>query len=200
LAEIIPYGERCFGCGKLSPRSQTCSACRSHNSPNFVWVSTDYETTARDLVQRLKFHHQRAAANAIGQVMNSTFLYFNPAWLVQKKNYLIISLPTATSRIRQRGFDHTALIATKVSRQLKIENKNLLQRLGQSRQVGAKRYLRRRQLKDMFYVSAPEALKGRNILLIDDVVTTGATLQEAAKTLRRAGARSVDALVFAKKL
>lgn len=200
LAEIVPYGERCFGCGKLSRRCQSCSACRSHNSPNFVWVSTDYETIAKDLVQRLKFGHQRVAAQAIARVMVATFLDFNPDWLVQKKSYLIVSLPTATSRLRQRGFDHTALIASGISGLVRVENRNLLRRLGQSRQVGAKRYLRTRQLKDMFYPSKPEALKGRNILLIDDVVTTGATLQEAAKTLRRAGARSVDALVFAKKL
>jgi ComF family protein len=159
-----------------------------------------YENTAKDLVQRLKFNHQRVAADSIAKVMTATFLNFNPEWLIQKKKYLIVALPTATTRVRQRGFDHTALVAEQISGQLKAENKNSLQRLGQSRQVGAKRYLRTRQLKEMFYVAQPIAVKGRNILLIDDVVTTGATLQEAARTLRQAGARSVDALVFAKKL
>jgi competence protein ComFC len=200
FTEILPYGERCFGCGRISRRSQTCSACRSHNSPNFVWVGTHYENTAKDLVQRLKFNHQRVAADSIAKVMTATFLNFNPDWLIQKKKYLIVALPTATTRVRQRGFDHTALVAEQISGQLKAENKNSLQRLGQSRQVGAKRYLRTRQLKEMFYVAQPIAVKGRNILLIDDVVTTGATLQEAARALRQAGARSVDALVFAKKL
>jgi competence protein ComFC len=200
LSEFIPYGERCYGCARLSPRGQTCPACRSHNSPNFVWVCTDYDKTARTLIQRLKFIHQRAAAISIAGLMADTFLNYNPDWHIQKKNYLIIALPTATSRIRQRGFDHTALITKKISGSLRLENKNLLYRLGQSRQVGAKRYARTRQLSGMFYVPKTESVKGRNILLIDDVVTTGATLQEAAKILRRAGARSVDALVFAKKL
>jgi ComF family protein len=200
LSEIIPYGERCFGCAKMSPRCQTCQACRAKNSPNFVWVCTDYEKTAKDLVQKLKFAHQRSATHPIASLMADTFLNFNPDWQILKKNYIIVPVPTATSRVRQRSFDHTGLIAARLADRLKTEPRNLLQRLGQSRQVGSKRYTRIRQLKDSFYVSKPEYIKRRNILLVDDVVTTGATLQEAAKTLRRAGARSVDALVFAKKL
>jgi competence protein ComFC len=200
LTEFLPYGERCFGCGRLSRRAQTCPACRSHGSPNFVWVCTNYEYIAKDLIHRLKFIHQRSAAGSVALVMAAAFLNFNPDWLIKKKNYAVIALPTATTRVRQRGFDHTALIAEKLASSLQMEKINLLRRLGQSRQVGAKRYLRGRQLKGMLYVSQPEVVKGRNILLLDDVVTTGATLQEAAKSLRHAGARSVDALVFAKKL
>jgi len=75
-----------------------------------------------------------------------------------------------------------------------------LKRLGQSRQVGAKKGVRQAQQTHSYYLSRPQQVAGRNILLIDDVVTTGATLKAAARALRSSGARRVDALVFAKRI
>lgn len=199
-SEIIPFGERCWQCNSLSPKGRTCESCRRGGSPRFVWVNTDYDGVAKELVQKYKFGHQRIAAKAIAGLMAETFLMFNTNEEAARLNYLAVPVPTATSRVRQRGFDHAALLAVHVSKQLGLKNIKALGRLGQDRQVGTKRTERLRQAENSYYVRTSELVEGRNILLIDDVVTTGATLQASAKALRRAGARRVDALVFAKRL
>lgn len=199
-SEILPFGERCFGCNKLSERSKTCNACRAKNAPNHVWVSTDHEGLAKHLIEKFKFAHQRVAAKTISEIMAETFLTHNSDPQIKSKSYLIVPVPTASSRMRQRSFDHTSLLARKLSNSLGFDMKATLSRLGQNQQVGASRHLRATQAEGAYYARSPSSVKGRNILMVDDVVTTGATLSEAAKTLRQAGARSVDALVFAKHL
>lgn len=197
VTEIIPFGERCYGCNKLSFDGRTCPTCRP-SSPSYVWVTTEYKDSVRLLVQKLKFTHQRAAAGPIAQLMVDTLLTYKAREEIA--GYMVMPVPTATSRYRERSFDHTALIARNLAKRLGVPVSGNLKRLGQSRQVGARRALRQKQLTDAYYVLLPSLVKGRKVLLIDDVVTTGATLRAATKALRRAGARQVDALVFAKKL
>jgi competence protein ComFC len=200
ISNIIPFGERCFNCNSLSVKSASCDRCRNNDPPRHVWVSTDYEGVVKSLVQLYKFGHQRVAAKSIANLMSESFLFFNSNEDILKTNYLVVPVPTATSRVRQRGFDHSALLARAVASNLKLPYKNVMQRLGQSRQVGKSRNERFKQAERNYEVIKPGMVAGRNILLIDDVVTTGATLCSAAKTLRKAGAKRVDALVFAKRL
>jgi ComF family protein len=200
IAGIIPFGERCFNCSALSPGGRTCKSCRRSGSPKCVWITTDYEGTAKDLVQKYKFGHQRAAAKPIATLMTETFIELNSDEDIKKANYLVVPVPTATSRVRRRGFDHSALLAWYVARPLKLENNNVMTRLGQGRQVGLSRAERLKNAEGNYKVPHMKSVAGRNILLIDDVVTTGATLNAASKALRIAGAKTVDALVFAKRL
>lgn len=132
--------------------------------------------------------------------MAETFLGYNSDDEISKKSYLIVPIPTATQRIRQRSFDHAKLLSRQLARNLKLETANALRRIGQSRQLGSRRSDRLVQTKDNYVVKDPRRIQGRNILLVDDVVTTGATLQAASQALKSAGAKSVDALVFAKRL
>ena len=132
--------------------------------------------------------------------MAETLLGFVDKEVFVRAEYLVIPIPTATSRTRNRSFDHSGLLARKVASKLNLKYFPALGRVGQSRQVGAKRTVRLTQAEDKYYVRFPSMVKGSRILLIDDVVTTGATLRAATKALRSAGARRVDALVFAKRL
>jgi len=200
LSGIVPFGERCYSCNVLSIKGRTCEKCRSIGSPHFVWITTDYEGLAKDLVQKFKYSQQRVASRAIARLMTDTFLSFNTEGDITSSNYLIVPIPTATSRVRERSFDHSALLAKTVARKLNLQSANVLMRLGQSRQVGTTRAKRIEQAKGNHIVSKPRVVAGRNILLIDDVVTTGATISASARSLRKAGAKRVDALVFAKRL
>lgn len=194
-AEIIDFGERCAFCGRLSPGGRTCSKCRS-NAPRHVWVTSDYDGLARELITKYKFGHLRVAAEDLAKLMSQTFRDF----CAELSDYMVVPVPTATSRRRERGFDQAELLAQTIANNLNLGYSPALARLGQSRQLGSKRELRLKQAADSYYVRLPELVRGRNILLVDDVITTGATLRAATKTLRGAGARRIDGLVFAKRL
>lgn len=194
-SEIIAFGGRCWRCGALSESGRTCPGCRRLGGPGFVWINTNYEGMAQDLVRLYKFGQARIAAQPMADLMAQNFLRSH-----LPGDYLIVPVPTATSRVRQRGFDHSSLLAKLLARKLRLDYYPALRRLGQTRQLGSKRDDRLTQLASSFVVKNPRQILGRDILLIDDVITTGGTLIEATKALRAAGAGRVDALVFAKRL
>lgn len=198
-SEIIAYGERCWNCGSVSSGGRTCPKCRP-NSPRFVWITTNYDAVAKDLVGLYKFKHQRAAAKVLADLMAETLLDFNNEDALKRTKYLIVPVPTATKRVRARSFDHSVLLAKTLAKNLGLEFAPVVGRLGQSRQLGAPRNIRLKQPTGNYFVKSASQIAGRNILLIDDVLTTGGTLKALSKEMRRAGARRIDALVFAKRL
>jgi ComF family protein len=193
---IQPFGQRCWRCNRLSPGSHTCQACRHAGGPSSVWISTVYGGAAQELIRAYKFGHLRAAAKPLALLMAGTFnITVQP-----DSDYSIVPVPTATGRVRQRGFGHSELLAKQISYRLKLPYRPLLRRLGQSRQLGATREIRLKQLDGRFAVRSVDSVRNKNVLLVDDVLTTGGTLIAATKALRAAGAGRVDALLFAKRL
>lgn len=199
-AKIEPFGERCFRCLAISKMGRTCIDCRKTGTPNYVWVCSSYDDVVKEVMHKYKFGQQRIASSSIARLMLQSIDSFGLTQAISKSEYLVVPVPTATSRVRQRGFDHTALLARHISRGLNLKTYKLLGRLSQTRQLGADRATRLKQLNNDFVVRNYKLLVGRNILLVDDVTTTGATLIAATKFLRKAGARRVDAVVFAKQL
>jgi ComF family protein len=178
------------------PLPSACKSCKSFGGPRHVWLTTQYDGLAQKLVQTYKFGQQRVAAESIADLIIQSFL--QPDY--PKYDYLIVPVPTATRRIRERGFGHAELLAKLIAKKLNLSSAELLGRLGQKHQIGASRSIRLAQPEGNYYVRQPGEAEGRNILLIDDVLTTGATLRAVTKALRAAGAKHVDALVFAKRL
>jgi len=195
---ISEFGERCWRCNSLTPASRTCPSCRHTGSPGHVWIVTDYDGAARDLLSLYKFGHNRAAAEPISRMMAKAYLEYGGD--EKPQGYLVAPVPTATRRLRERGFGHAELLAKKVAAELKMEYSPALRRLGQTRQLGATRESRLKQLNSSFAVKNQKSVAGRKILLVDDVVTTGGTLIAATQALRASGASQVDALLFAKRL
>ena len=179
---------RCFRCRCLTGEYAACRSCRS--PLRHVWVTTEYDGLARQPLHSYKFQRARAAAATLAQNITDTLPYL-------PSDTVVTYVPTATKRMRVRGYDHAELIAREVAEMKSLPFRRLASRLTQSRQVGASRAVRLKQLDGAFGLvdEAP-----RRVLIIDDVVTTGATLEAMAVLLRRAGARDVSAAVFAQKL
>lgn len=184
---------RCYRCQALTEQSAVCVRCRRKSALRHVWVAGEYGGVGRKLVQLLKYERVQEAAVVMAGMVDDVLPYLGPG-------VIITHIPTATSRVRQRGYDQARLMARQLGRTRNHTVVSLLVRNGQSRQVGAKRAERTSQLGGAYRVSRPELVRNAHILLIDDVLTTGATMEEAAKTLRAAGASRVDAAVFAQKL
>jgi ComF family protein len=180
--------ERCYRCRKLSIGWRTCSSCRSSSSIRSLVPALIYEKEPKELVWRLKFHGARAASKVMAKRMIN--------YLPTRGSYLV-PVPTATNRVRQRGYDQAKLLARELSRLTDLPYLDCLARSGQAHQVGASRTQRLKQLSKAYRVKKIALIRGADIILVDDVVTTGATLEAAAKVLRTAGARHVDAIVYA---
>jgi ComF family protein len=184
--------DRCYRCHKLSRDSKVCAACRRKSPLAHVWVRTDYGGLAKQLIHELKFERAAAAAEPVATLIAESLPYFG-------EKTIITHIPTASSRYRQRGYDQAELIAKRVAHIKEVRYLPLLARQGQSRQVGAKRAQRLTQLEQAFRAKSPYIIMNAEVVLIDDIVTTGATLEAAARVLKAAGAKRVSAAVFAQK-
>lgn len=179
---------RCYRCRRLTVEYATCRSCTSRLRK--VWVATEYTGVAKELLYVLKFGRARAGATPIARHITSVLPDL-------PKDTLVTYVPTDTRRIRQRGYDQAELIAREIARLKGLGCRRLLTRTTHTRQVGATRAVRLKQLETAFLTTRHIPA---HILLVDDVVTTGATLEAIAAVLRQAGARHVDAVVFAQKM
>ena len=189
---ITPLPSRCYNCRAITADSRVCPKCKRSSKLRHVWVATEYTGVAKELIKLFKFERAQEVAAVIGQAMANTLPYLAPT-------SLLVPVPTATTRLRARGYDHTLLLTKEISKHKKVTYQSVLARLGQSRQVGSKRLARHTQLAGSFIVKNPLLVKGIDIILVDDIVTSGGTLEAAAAELKKAGAKSVSAVVFAQK-
>lgn len=194
-AQIFRYTEsRCYICNTMTSQNQICSSCRSNSRLRRIWWLGLYDKDLKHFIREMKFHRKRAYARRFGELLAATVPYL-------ADDTLVIPAPTASRRIRQRSFDQAVTIARSFASHRSLEAlPRLLQRRNQDDQIGKRRADRIHQMKDSFVVSNPSAIYGKSILLVDDVVTTGATLESAAAILRKHGAKHVDAVVIARSL
>jgi ComF family protein len=190
----------CWSCGAPAVRrAALCRACR--RELRFlapvpvglcgleVWAPVAYEGAARDLVKALKFH---GAARLAGE-MAALIVANAPGAMLAGT---LVPVPLHPARRRVRPFNQAALVAAAVSRRTGLALADGLRRRGPDRrQVGRGRAAR------LQATAGSIELTGRSpptVLLVDDVVTTGATLAACAATLRRAGAERVAGIAFAR--
>jgi ComF family protein len=186
---IQPLPERCYHCRRFSPGSRTCKACRGTSELFVVKARAAYTGVAKDLIWRLKFSGAQAAAQEMATMMRSL--------LDADPTIVLVPVPTATTRVRKRGYDQALLLARALAKRSGNRYSPALRRLGQHHQVGATRQQRITQLQTAYRCIRPASIQGAHVVLIDDVLTTGATFEAAAKVLKAAGAKHVSGLVFA---
>lgn len=190
-AETIPaVPPRCYRCRARTLQYDVCRVCRKQTSLRRVVATVVYDELPKALLQRAKYERARRGLVEIAALMRPQLAYLGD-------DVLLVPVPTATTRVRERGYDQAVLLARELSRLSGLRHVSLLSRLGQAHQVGSSRAERLRHLDGAFRIRRPQDVEGAHIVLIDDVCTTGATLEAAARTLRKAGAKQVDALVFA---
>lgn len=157
-----------------------------------IWIGTDYSGMVRQLVRKYKFERSADSADILAAILIRSLPPLPP-------DTIVTYVPTTTNRIRQRGYDHARKLAASVARMRSLSMQSALVRHGQQQQVGATRAVRRRQMADAYTVRRGANIRGSKILLIDDIATTGTTLQIATQVLMASGAQSVDAAVVAYK-
>jgi len=145
---------------------------------------------AKELVHRTKYERAQSGTREMAVAMTTLMSLFDA-------NVVLAHIPTASSRVRTRGYDHARLLAKYIARHQKLPTATLLARIGQAHQVGSNRAQRVKQLEGAFRPVREAQIRGKHIVLVDDVLTSGATLETAARVLKHAGAKRVSAIVFA---
>jgi ComF family protein len=188
-------GARCERCW-LPLYGRSCWPCVEH-PPAFESLRSCYRFTgeARRLVLDLKFGHQSSLAEPLGQRL---------AWLVDEQDMhaeALVPVPLRPMRKRQRGYNQAALLAGQAGKSLGIPLLNALERRGgaQTQAQAATADQRRRNVQGAFTARRNVPVAGKAVLLVDDVATTGATLDACARVLIEAGATSVSAVTVARE-
>jgi len=151
----------------------------------------------KNLIRAFKFNYLEELSNPLALVL---FRFWLRNGLNRKfSDFIIMPVPLAKKRRLERGFNQADLMAKNLSAYLDLPYSQCLIRFKNTpHQVGLNKSQRQNNIKNCFQVIKPETVRGQKIILIDDVVTTGSTLDEAAKTLKQAGSLEVWGLSVAK--
>ena len=168
----------CILCGAYSPYG----ICQTHNSPiTRAFTVSTRGGTLETLINRLKFERSKGAARSLAELLDDSLPLL-------PKEICITSIPTVRSHIRKRGYDHASLITHHFAMMRQRVPTILLRRRTTTTQHTVDRETRMTQAENAFEMLPLKDIKGRTVLLIDDIVTTGSTLQAAARALMGAGA------------
>lgn len=186
----------CFFCQEITGNGRICLNCKKEIYLDGVISATDYKNPLiRELIRAFKYHYVQELAGPLSQLMIRV--------LEQNFQFLIIPIPLHRHRLRYRGFNQAELIAEKIAEHfnLQIATDVLKRKSPSTPQAKIKDTEKRKlNLKDVFEINSEtvDKIKNKIILLIDDVITTGATLNEAAKILKQNSAKEVWAITIAK--
>ena len=181
-----------------------CPVCRRIDRPyERAAAYGSYDGGLRELVHLLKYHGVRPAATVLGRMLAEAIASFEPE--LDHGSILVIPVPLYKGKLRQRGFNQAELIARAALTVAACERLQLapdaLQRTRDTHsQIGLTSHQRRENLRGAFAVSRAQEVTGRSVLLVDDVYTTGTTVSECARVLRRAGASGVWVATVARTL
>ena len=182
-----------------------CGLCR-RIEPAFARAAAygSYESGLRELIHLLKYGGVRPAANVLGRMLAEAIAVLEPGFPAD--SIAVIPVPLHRNKRRQRGFNQADLIARAAMRvrrsgnRLLVSNGVLERMRDTASQIGLTSHQRRQNLRGAFRVAQPAAVNGREVLVVDDVYTTGATVSECARVLRRAGATKVWVATVARTL
>ena len=193
----------CPSCGIPYPiddgPDHLCGRCLLNKPPVVAARSYGvYEAVLHDAVHAFKYGGNLTLGERLGRLMAD---HEYPSFRIEDYD-LVVPVPLHRRRLRQRGFNQSVLLAREISKRRGIPLDFLALRrvVDTESQAGLKKDERRSNMKRAFDVPDPERIRGRRVLLVDDVHTTGSTLGECANTLLRGGAESVGALSLARAI
>lgn len=209
---VNPAGILCANCQKkivlnrwvFCPICNKKDACQKHRT-GLTWlgVATDYnQQILKSLIWEYKYGFNESFAEVFSEMIFQYFEKIRRENLPDENNFVLSFIPLTRARQRWRGFNQSKLLAKNLAAKINLPLIDALERTAYPRPQMSLETKKQRfeNTKNSFSTKNPEKILGKNIILVDDVCATGATLHEAAKTLKRAGAKNVFGLVLARKL
>lgn len=195
---LSPFGQlRCAFCGSISQNGRTCAPCRRHHHLDRLLVACNYgRPPIIRIVKECKYRFIEDLARDMARIMIERF-----GSSTISVDTLIVPVPLHPKRLRWRGFNQAEVIAKTLAKHFKVEVvPSILYRTSLAKPQAdiLNRYERIKNIAGAFGIRHPEVVAGRPVVLVDDVSTTGATLDACATLLKSAGATDVTAMVFAR--
>ncbi|MEK7138480.1 MAG: ComF family protein [Patescibacteria group bacterium] len=212
---------QCVGCGKEDQKELLCDECFSKihlnqtlfcgqcrarlpeakkichkDFPYLLGMAADYDDKRmRDLITGLKFKFWREAEKPLGKILTTYTKGLGMNW----KDRIFIPIPLSKQRERERGFNQSEMLARTLARVLsgRFDNEGLVRIKNTKPQSEMDFEKRHENIQGVFAVKNPEIFRNQKVVLVDDVVTSGATFHEAASVLKEAGAKNIVALAVA---
>jgi ComF family protein len=200
LGQIVPLdgvlcrvcGEKLFSSVASGDDGALCGMCR-RAEPRFrrAVAYGAYEGALRDLIHLFKYKGTKPAGRLLGSLLNQAV-----AAMALPASLVVVPVPLWSGKRSARGFNQAEAIARtfmsfQTSSSIQLNTTILVRTRETASQTGLTRHQRRANVRGAFAVLKPEKVKGRSILIVDDVMTTGTTAGECARVLRRAGAKQV---------
>lgn len=183
---VLIRAQGCFYCGRLADRGKTCPTCRRRSALSGVFIAAYYEPPLKEAIWQFKYDGRRALAGSLAPLLDEAAR--------TGRAQALVPVPLARRREWWRGYNQARELARRLPGDRPVLEA-LRRRPGGRPQVELTRRERLENLGGAFMAVGP--LPSR-VLLIDDVATTGATLEAAARSLREAGVREVWAAVLAR--
>jgi ComF family protein len=174
-----------------------CGAClRKRPFYEALGAPYVYEGALMESIHRFKYEERTHLANSLGTLLAS----FTRGWCQEANVFLVMPVPLHPKRLRERGFNQSLLLARHVASCMNADLDFLsLRRIRDTLpQTGLDRDKRPKNVRRAFEIKDPETVKERSVILVDDVATTGSTLNECARVLKTAGCVQVLCTVLAR--
>ncbi len=186
-------GNRCTTCSApLISEERVCTRCRNRNFSFSGSTSLfSYEGDVKELIHQYKFNHDKQLSRTFAQLLYDTYLAHLPP------DTVIVPVPARRVTKKHRGWDHMEIIAKHLEKKYGVEVLYCLTRNGSMSQKSLDYAGRMRNLQGKILVKPSPVPLPEKVLLIDDVFTTGATIEQCSCVLRTAGVTEVSALTLA---
>ena len=202
----IIYPNTCPGCGRKVESMTFCSRCKPHvqkqeadvSSHRFKYLDSviylcAYAGALRKTLKDIKYNQKIKRSGALRELVPPITELF------PKEHFdMVVPVPLHKKRYRERGYNQSELIFRMWAKNNGVPWVDLLTRTkGTAPQWQLLQQARRENVRGVFYVGQPSVVNGANVLLVDDIFTSGATLEECAKSLKQSGATVVKSLTLA---
>ena len=185
----------CEKCGQtIHDMGRLCLSCKKSANKPYIKAFAPFQFDGKviEVIHKLKYHNAKWLAEYLGRFILEEF------YRQDIKIDVVVPIPLSEKRYKERGYNQAEIICCKfLESGFTVDNKNFIRTKHTNSQTNLTKVKRKENLKDAFTVVDKSAFKDKTILLVDDVFTTGATMEEASKVLLKAKAKGIYCLTIA---
>jgi len=190
----------CLVCNKPSLDGLTHPGCKSRYAIDGAFCAVAYKGIVKKLIYNFKYKpYLTDLRKSLGELFYESIIQQEIFQKVYNSKPVLVPIPLHPKRLRKRGYNHSKLLAEDLGKKLNLQLADVLQRTKETKsQFGLNLKERKENLKNAFILNTSYMLHNTGVFLVDDILTTGSTLSEAAKVCKRNGAKNVWGLTLAR--